>query len=417
MTNNRRVVVTGLGAVSPVGNSVPEFWKAVCSGRSGIDYIRGFEGEELPAKVAGQVKDFDPAGAGLSTSDIRHYDRFSQFAVAATLEAVRQAGLHSGENIAPERLGVYIGSCIGGISTFIAQTKQCLERGARAVSPLFVPMMISNVGGGNAAIHLNAQGPCLAMNTACATGTNSIGEAYLAIRSGRCDAIVAGGSEATVNPLAFGGFANSKALSTVDNPEEASLPFDARRRGFVIGEGAGVMVLEELDHAKARGADIIAEICGYGHTCDAFHYTAPRSDGSTTAIALRALLAEAGYKPGEALYVNAHGTGTILNDKVETLALKLALGEEDAHRASISSTKSMTGHLLGAAGGVEAIVAALAVRHGIVPPTIGLEQPDPLCDLDYTPLHAVSRDLDLAVSNSMGFGGHNACIAFRKYHG
>ena len=412
----KRVVITGLGAICPIGNTVAETWNAALEGVCGIAPIQGFEDEVLPISVAGQVKHFDPVAAGLSAQEIRHYDLFCQYAVAASLEAMQQSGLVSGENIAPERLGVYIGSGIGGLNTFVTQTKNYLERGAKGVSPLFIPMLIANMGGGNTAIKLNAQGINLTSVAACATSTNTIGEAFLAIQAGRADAIVAGGAEAAIHPLSIGGFANARALSTVADPAMACLPFDARRKGFVMAEGAGVMVLEELEHAVARGANIIAEVCGYGHTCDAYHYTAPRPDGTVTARCIADALQQVGYHAGESLYINAHGTGTAMNDAAETKAIKLALGEEDAKRAIISSTKSMTGHMLGAAGGLELILSALALQHDIVPPTIGLSEADPACDLYYTPQKAETRTLDIAISNSLGFGGHNATVALRKYH-
>ena len=410
----KRVVITGLGAICPIGNNAAETWAAAIAGKCGIEPIRGFEDEVLPIHVAGQVKNFDPIAAGLTAQEIRHYDLFCQYAVAASLEAMQQSGLVSGENIAPERLGVYLGSGIGGLQTFVAQTKNYLDRGAKGVSPLFIPMLIANMGGGNTAIHINAQGPNLTSVAACATSTNTIGEAFLAIQAGRADAIVAGGAEAAIHPLAIGGFANARALSTVEDPAMACLPFDSRRKGFVMAEGAGVMVLEEMEHAIARGAHIIAEICGYGHTCDAHHVTAPDPEGKPAARAMRKALDQAGYQVGEQLYINAHGTGTHFNDLGETTAIKLALGEEDAHKAMISSTKSMTGHMIGAAGAVEAIVCALALQNDMVPPTIGLTQQDPACDLDYTPLHARKAHLDIALSNSLGFGGHNASIVLRK---
>ena len=336
--------------------------------------------------------------------------------MAASTEAMASSGLVSRENIEAERFGVYVGSGIGGINTFVTQTRILIDEGADRISPLFIPMMIPNIAGGNIAIKYKAQGPCLTHVSACATGTNSIGEAYLAIKYGRADAILTGGSEAAVTPLAIGGFANSRALTTEEDPSKACLPFDRRRGGFVMAEGAGLMMLEEYEHAKARGAEIIAEVCGYGCTCDAHHYTAPRPDGIPAAKAIREALDEAGYREGENLYVNAHGTGTHLNDAAETNALKLALGEADAHRASVSSTKSMTGHMFGATGAVELMASALALKEGIVPPTIGLEEADPECDLDYTPLQARKRDLDVAISNSLGFGGHNVCVALRKIY-
>lgn len=328
---------------------------------------------------------------------------------------MQQSGLRAGENIDPARLGVYLGSGIGGMQTFVDQTRVLMEEGTRRVSPLFIPMMISNIASGNVAIRFNAQGPSLPAVSACATSTNTTGEAFRAIKHGYADAILAGGAEAAVHALAIGGFANSKALSLATDPKHASIPFNKNRNGFVIAEGAGVLVFEELEHALARGAEIIAEVVGYGNTCDAYHYTAPRPDAGPASRAIRQALDEGGYKAGEKLYVNAHGTSTPLNDKTETLALKLALGEEEARKASISSTKSMTGHMLGATGAVELIASALAVKHGIVPPTIGLDEPDPECDLDYTPNVAREVQLDMAISNSLGFGGHNACVALRRY--
>lgn len=307
-----------------------------------------------------------------------------------------------------------MGSGIGGLDTFVKQTKNMVENGAGRISPLFIPMMIGNIGGANVAIRLGAQGPCLTTVSACASGTNSIGEAFLAIQRGDADAIVAGGSEAALNPVAIGGFQNAKALSTESDPLKACLPFDARRGGFVMGEGAGVLVLEEYSHALERGANIIAELSGYGNTCDAHHLTAPSPDGIPAAKAMSKALAQAGFKEGETLYINAHGTGTYMNDSCETRAIKLALGEDLAKKALISSTKSMTGHMLGAAGAIEAVVCAVALQSGIVPPTIGLEMPDSECDLDYVPGAARKVDIDIAMSNSLGFGGHNAAIVLRK---
>ena len=412
----RRVVITGMGVISPIGNDVKTFWENLKAGKCGISRLEGFEEYNLPIHVAGRVKDFDPLNYGLSVAEKRRNDLYSQYAMAASTEAMASSGLVSRENIEAERFGVYVGSGIGGINTFVTQTKILIDEGADRISPLFIPMMIPNIAGGNIAIKYKAQGPCLTHVSACATGTNSIGEAYLAIKYGRADAILTGGSEAAVTPLAIGGFANSRALTTEEDPSKACLPFDRRRGGFVMAEGAGLMMLEEYEHAKARGAEIIAEVCGYGCTCDAHHYTAPRPDGIPAAKAIREALEEAGYREGENLYVNAHGTGTHLNDAAETNALKLALGEADAHRASVSSTKSMTGHMFGATGAVELMASALALKEGIVPPTIGLEEADPECDLDYTPLQARKRDLDVAISNSLGFGGHNVCVALRKIY-
>lgn len=411
---SKRVVITGTGIISPVGLNTETFWESLINGRCGITKLEGFEDYNLPIKVAGRVKDFDPVKLGLSAPEKRRNDLYSQFALAAAAEAMSSSGIVSGENVAPERFCVYLGSGIGGINTLVNQTKLMFDEGADRISPLFVPMMIPNIAGGNIAIKYNAQGACLTHVSACATGTNSIGEAYLAIKYGRADAILTGGSEAAVTPVAIGGFANAKALTTEADPSLACLPFDERRGGFVMAEGAAVMMLEEYEHAVARGANIIAEVCGYGCTCDAYHYTAPRADGIPAAKAISMALEEAGYKEGENLYINAHGTGTQLNDVAETKAVKLALGEADAHRANISSTKSMTGHMFGATGAAELVASALALKEGIVPPTIGLTKPDQECDLNYTPLTAVKRDLDIALSNSLGFGGHNVCVALRR---
>ena len=410
----KRVVITGMGVISPVGNDVNTFWENLKAGKCGITRLEGFEEYNLPIHVAGRVKDFDPLKAGLTAAEKRRNDIYSQYALAAAAQTMADSGLVADENITRERFGVYIGSGIGGIQTFVTQTKILFDEGADRISPLFIPMMIPNIAGGNIAIKYDAQGPCLTHVSACATGTNSIGEAYLAIKYGRADAILAGGSEAAITPLAIGGFANAKALTYEEDPAKACLPFDARRGGFVMAEGAGVLMLEEREHALARGAHIYAEVCGYGCTCDAHHYTAPRPDGITAGRALREALDEASYKAGENLYINAHGTGTHLNDSTETRAIKVALGEEEAHRASVSSTKSMHGHMFGATGAVELIASALALKDGIVPPTVGLEEPDPECDLDYTPGEARKRDLDIAISNSLGFGGHNVCVALRR---
>ena len=410
----KRVVITGLGVISPVGNDVNTFWESLKAGKCGISRLEGFDEYDLPIHVAGRVKDFDPLKFGLSAAEKRRNDIYSQYAMAAAAQAMADSGLASSQNIEEDRFGVYLGSGIGGIQTFVVQTKILFDEGVGRISPLFIPMMIPNIAGGNIAIKYKAKGPCLTHVSACATGTNSIGEAYLAIKCGRADAILAGGSEAAVTPLAIGGFANAKALTTEEDPAKACLPFDARRGGFVMAEGAGVLILEEREHAIARGAHIYAEVCGYGCTCDAHHYTAPRPDGITAGRALREALDEAGYKAGENLYINAHGTGTHLNDSTETRAIKVALGEEEARRASVSSTKSMHGHMFGATGAVELIASALALKDSIVPPTIGLQEADPECDLDYTPMEARRRDLDIAISNSLGFGGHNVCVALRR---
>ena len=412
-----RVVITGLGVVSPVGNNVTDFWNSLVEGKCGIDLIKGFEEYELPVSVAGQVKDFNPEADGLERNDIRRNDKFCIFAMAAAAQAMTDSGLKSGENIEPERLGVYIGSGIGGMDTFVNETEKLLNEGVRRISPLFVPMMISNIASGNVAIKHNAQGVCLPIVTACATGTHAIGEAYRAIKHGYADAIIAGGAEATIHPLAIGGFANSKALSRSEDPLKASIPFNANRNGFVMGEGAGVLILESLESAQKRGAKIYAEVVGYGNSCDAHHVTAPSPDGIPASRVIKQSLTEAGFDPEkDLLYINAHGTSTPLNDKTETAAIKLAMGEEAARKAMISSTKSMTGHMLGATGAVELIATTLTVKNGIVTPTIGLDEPDPECDLDYTPNFARKADITLAISNSLGFGGHNGCVAVRKWN-
>lgn len=414
----RRVVVTGTGVITPVGNDIQTFWTNLLDGVCGIDFIKSFATDDLPVKIAGEIKDFTPADYGIEPPFARKQDKFTLYAVAAAWQAVKESGIDSGENgnIDPFRLGVYVGSGIGGFSTQVRETEKLLKEGAKWVSPLFIPTMISNIAAGNIAIRHNACGPCLPVVTACATSTHAIGEAYRAIRHGYADAVIAGGSEAAVVPIGIAGFANAKALSRSEDPKRASLPFNKNRGGFVMAEGAAMLVLEEYEHAVARGAEIIAEVCGYGNTCDAHHVTAPRPDGKTQAAAIRQALDEAGYTSDDVLYINAHGTGTALNDPSETAAFKIALGE-DAYKAHISSTKGSLGHMLGAAGAAEAVAAVLALKHGIVPPTIGLDEVDPECDLDYTPNKPVKADLTLAISDSLGFGGHNGCVAFRKIKG
>lgn len=413
---NRRVVVTGTGAVTPVGNDVQTYWKNLLAGECGIDFIKAIPTDDLPVKIAGEVKDFNPADYEIEPAFSRKQDKFTVYAVAAAWQAVRQAGLKSGEdgNIDPFRYGVYVGSGIGGFTTQVRETEKLLNEGPKWVSPLFIPTMIANIAAGNIAIRNQACGPCLPVVTACATSTHAIGEAYRAIKHGYADAIIAGGSEAAVIPLGIAGFANAKALSRSEDPKYASLPFNRNRGGFVMAEGAAMLVLEEYEHAKARGAEIIAEVCGYGNTCDAHHVTAPRPDGVTQAAAIRQALEEAGYSSEDVLYINAHGTGTALNDTSETAAFKLALGE-DAYKAHISSVKGTVGHMLGAAGAVEAVATVLALKEGIVPPTANLDDVDPECDLNYTPCKAVKADLTIGISDSLGFGGHNGCVAFRKY--
>ncbi|MBQ5574349.1 MAG: beta-ketoacyl-ACP synthase II [Bacteroidaceae bacterium] len=412
---NKRVVITGMGTITPIGNNINTFKENLFKGVCGINKLTGLDEWNLNIKVAGQIKDFDAKALGMDAASIRRSDLFNQYGNCAAIQAVAESGLVSGENIEPGRFGVYVGSGIGGMDTFIKQTHVMYTEGADRISPLFIPMMIGNICAGNIAIRFNAQGPCLPVVSACSTSTHAIGEAFRAIKHGYADAIIAGGAEATVNPLAIGGFANIKALSTTENPEEACRPFDARRNGFVLAEGAGIMVLEEYEHAVKRGANIIAEVVGYGNSCDAHHYTAPRPDGTTTAAAVSQSLKEAGYTEDKMLYINAHGTSTPLNDKCETKAFKIALGEENARKVMISSSKSMTGHMLGATGAVELIVSALALQNGILPPTIGYAEPDPECDLDYIPNQARDIQADFALSSSLGFGGHNACVTLKKY--
>ncbi len=405
----RRVVITGMGAVTPIGNNVPAFKEAMFAGKNGIDTITKFDVSESKYTMAGEVKDFD-AVALLDKMTARKTDTFTQYAMVAADEAMAQSGLKG--NIESDRIGVCFGSGIGGIETLCSEHVNLLEKGVRRVSPQFVPKMIYNIAAGNIAIRFGANGPCTAVSTACATGATAIGEAYRTILHGYADAMICGGSEAAINPLTVAGFGNCQALTPASDKNEACVPFDKRRSGFVMAEGAGVMVLEEYEHAVARGANIIAEVCGYGSTCDAHHVTAPDPDAKYIAKAFLDAYGDCGV-PAEKIYVNAHGTSTPLNDKTETAGLKRAFGE-DAKKLHISSTKSMTGHMLGATGTVEAIAAVLALTEDLVPPTINYKEADPDCDLDYTPNTAVKADLELAMSSNLGFGGHNAVVAFKK---
>lgn len=408
----KRVVVTGIGAVTPVGNNVPDFWEALKNGKNGIGHITRFDASESKFKLAAEVKDFDPT-TYMEKLAAKKLDRFSQFAMTAAGEAMVDSQLEG--NIDADELAVYFGSGIGGFETFCESYDMLQAKGARRVSPLFIPKMISNISAGNIAIRYQAMNACVSVSTACATGTTAIGEGYRAILHGYTTAAICGGSEAAIVPLAVAGFGSCMALNPSEDPNAASLPFDKRRGGFVMGEGAGAVILEEYEHAKARGAKIYAEVVGYGSTCDAHHVTAPAEEAIASGKAIK-IAAEgfSGISP-EAIYINAHGTGTSLNDKTETRAIKNAFGEEDARKVHISSTKSMTGHMLGAAGAVEAIAAILAVQEDIIPPTINLMEADPDCDLDYTPNTAVQTTVEGAMSTSLGFGGHNACVAFRKY--
>lgn len=404
----RRVVITGIGAVTPVGNDIETMWDSLVNGKNGIDYIKSFDTEKLKVKVAAEVKDFDPTKY-IEKKELRKTDLFCQYAIAAACQAVEDSDIIG--TIEDEKLGVYVGSGTGGMHTFFTQCENMIAE--KKISPFFIPMMIGNMAAGLIAIRFSAKGPCLPVVTACATSTHAVGEAFHAIKNGYADAIITGGAEAAITPLAIAGFSSCMALSTRNDPNSSSIPFDKRRDGFVMGEGAGILVLEEYEHAVARGAKIYAEVAGYGNTCDAHHVTAPDPEAAGAARCVEIALKEAGITDDDTLYINAHGTSTPANDKTETAAFKRALGEK-AYDAYISSTKSMTGHMLGATGAVEAIVAALAVKNGIVPPTIGLEEPDPECDLNYVPNKAVEAPLTAAASTTFGFGGHNACIALKK---
>ncbi len=411
MSEYRRVVVTGIGAITPLGNNAADTWNAMKKGKNGITPITLFDTERFKAKLAAEVKNFDPKGY-LEVNDILRTDRYAQFAVAAAQQAVDESRVKG--NVALERFAVIFGTGIGGIGTFEAEYTKLLEKGPRRVSPLFVPMMIGNMAAGMIAIRHDCRGSAMPAVTACASGSNAIGEAMRLIRHGYADAVITGGAEAAIVPSAVAGFANMQALSTSENPDEASLPFDKRRGGFVIGEGSVALVLEEYEHAKSRMARIYGEVCGYGSTCDAYHITAPQPEGRGGAQAMTDAMKEAGYIDDDTVYINAHGTGTPMNDVIETAAIKKALGEENARKAYISSTKSMTGHMLGAAGAIEAMACLLALNEGVIPPTINLKEQDEACDLNYVPNTAVKADITLALSNSLGFGGHNACLAFRK---
>ncbi|BBW97092.1 beta-ketoacyl-ACP synthase II [Geobacillus subterraneus] len=408
----KRVVVTGLGAVTPLGNDVETTWKNIVAGQSGIDIVTRVNPDDFPAKVAAEVKDFDPS-LFVDRREARKMDRFTQFAVAAALMAVKDARLEINEQNA-ERIGVWIGSGIGGMETFEQQFEIFQQRGYRRVSPFFVPMMIPDMAAGQVSILLGTKGINSCTVTACATGANSIGDAFKVIQRGDADVMIAGGTEAPITKMSFAGFCANTALSTNPDPKTASRPFDKHRDGFVMGEGAGIVVLEELEHALRRGAKIYAEIVGYGATADAYHITAPAPGGEGGVRAMRQALQDAGLKPEDIDYINAHGTSTEYNDKYETAAIKEVFGDH-AYRLAVSSTKSMTGHLLGATGAVEAIFSVLAIRDGVIPPTINYETPDPECDLDYVPNEARKQEVRAVLSNSFGFGGHNATLIFKNY--
>lgn len=403
--SKKRVVVTGLGALSPLGNDAETSWKNAIGGVSGIGPITRVESDEYPAKVAAELKDFNIENH-MDKKEARKMDRFTQYAVVAAKMAVQDAGLNITDEIAP-RVGVWVGSGIGGLETLESQFEIFLTKGPRRVSPFFVPMMIPDMATGQISIALGAKGVNSCTVTACATGTNSIGDAFKVIQRGDADAMITGGTEAPLTRMSFAGFSANKALSTNPDPKTASRPFDKNRDGFVMGEGAGIVVLEELEHALARGAKIYGEIVGYGSTGDAYHITAPAQDGEGGARAMQEAIKDAGIKPEEIDYINAHGTSTYYNDKYETKAIKTVFGDH-AYKLAVSSTKSMTGHLLGAAGGIEAIFSVMAIKDGIIPPTINIETPDEECDLDYVPDKAREQDVNVVLSNSLGFGGHNA---------
>ena len=407
-----RVVITGMGAITPIGNDVESFWQGLKDKKVGIAPITYFDTTDYKCKLAAEVKGFN-AKDYMDPKAARRMEAFSQFAVAASKEALEHSGIDM-EKEDPYRVGVCVGSGIGSLQAMDIDIQTLLEKGPSRVNPLLVPLMISNMAAGNVAIQFGLKGKCFNVVTACATGTHSIGEAFRSIQYGEADVMVAGGAEASITPIGIAGFTSLTALNTTDDPARASIPFDEDRNGFVMGEGAGVVVLESLEHAKARGANILAEIVGYGATCDAFHITSPAEDGSGAARAMENAIKDAGLKPEDIDYVNAHGTSTHHNDLFETKAIKLALGEH-AKKVKINSTKSMIGHLLGAAGGVEFITCVKSIEDGYVHATVGLEKPGEGCDLDYTQGDGVAMDVNVAISNSLGFGGHNASLIVRKF--
>lgn len=410
----KRVVITGMGTVAPLGNDLDAFWAGIREGRCGIAPITAFDTTDFKTKIAAEVKDFDPE-AIMGSRNVRYMDRFCQLAIVAAKEAYHDAALDDYE-MERDRIGVILGTGIGGLLTFEEQHTKLMEKGPGRVSPFFVPMTITNMAAGNVAIELSARGACFCVVTACASGTHAIGEAFRRLSYGEEDIIVTGGAEAVVAPMAVAGFTNMKALSSSSDPSRASIPFDKERDGFVIGEGSGVLVLEELEHAQKRNAKIYAEVVGYGATCDAYHMTAPDPNGEGGARAMKLALADAGIKPEDISYINAHGTATPYNDKFETAAIKSVFGEA-AYKIPVSSTKSMTGHLLGAAGAVEAIICAKSLEEGFIPATIGYRVPDEELDLDYVPNAGREAELQYALSNSLGFGGHNATVILKKWTG
>ncbi len=409
----KRVVITGMGLITSLGSTVEEFWGAIKAGKCGISLVERFDTSDLPTKVAAQVDSFDPA-LYMDGKEAKRMDRYTQFAMAAAKFAVESSGIGK-DSVDPYRFGVLVGSGIGGLETLEQQHSTFLEKGAKRVSPFFIPMMISNMAAGRIAIQYGAKGFNEAVVTACATSTNAIGDAFKVIQRGDADVMITGGCEAAITKLAFAGFCSAnRAMSQSEDPLNASRPFDANRDGFVMGEGAGILVLEEYEHAVERGAVIFAEICGYGCTCDAFHITAPAEGAEGAVRSMQMAVKDAGIKPEDIDYINAHGTSTPHNDKNETAAIKSAFGEY-AYKIPVSSTKSMTGHLLGAAGAIEAIITALSLKEGFVPATINYKNPDPECDLDYVANKGRSVQIKYALSNSLGFGGHNATICLKKY--
>lgn len=410
----KRVVVTGMGAISPIGNSIEEFWNSIKEGKCGIDFISNFDNEGMKVKVAGEVKNFDPT-LTIDKKEAKRMDKYSQYAVAAATEAVEMSKLDL-EQLDKSRFGVMVGSGIGGLGTIEEQVIKMNEKGPSKVAPLFIPMAIINMAAGNIAIKFGARGTCTATVTACATSTNCIGEAFRNIKHGYSDVILAGGAEASVTKIGIAGFSSLKALSTSEDPKRASIPFDAERHGFVMGEGAGVLVLEELEHALKRNAPIYAEIVGYGSTCDANHITAPLVDGEGARLAMQAAMEEGGVDKKDITYINAHGTSTSANDKAETRAIKDLFGEQ-AYDIPVTSTKSMTGHLLGATGAIEAIASIEALINNFVPPTVGYKVPDEGLDLNYVPDKGIEKEMKCALSNTLGFGGHNAVLCIKKWEG
>ena len=409
---SRKVVVTGMGAVTPIGNNVEEYWNSLKNGKSGIDYIKNIDTSTIDVKIGAEVKDFYPEEV-IPKKEVRRLDKFSQFVLYAADEAIKSSGLDI-ENINSKRFGVYVGSGIGGFMTMESETEKIAIGKSKRVSPFFVPMTIINLGAGNIAIKYGAKGPCTSMVTACATGNNNIGEAFRLIKDGYADVMLAGSGEAPITKMGVAGFASMKALNSNNDISRASIPFDKDRSGFVIGEGGAVLVLESEEHAVSRGAKILAEIVGYGSTCDAYHITCPHPEGEGAADAMIEAIEEAGIERNEVSYINAHGTSTPLNDKYETYAIKRVFNDY-AYNIPVSSTKSMTGHLLGGAGSIEAVACIKALQEGFIPPTIGLENVDEELDLDYVPNKGREKELKYVLSNSLGFGGHNATLLFKKW--